>query len=92
MSVILTMDKVHTTLQKALDSRSGLGGLKQVHVMGLTIPHTMVRVYVAYILISLPDVLFGIILISYRQMLTMLEKSNQTCHTSVQMSAKMSCH
>ncbi len=36
VNVILAIDKVHTALQRVLDCRPGLGGLKQV--MGPTIP------------------------------------------------------
>ncbi len=48
MNVILTIDKVYTAPQWALDFRSGLGGLNQVY--GPILP--LFRVSVAYIFID----------------------------------------
>ncbi len=47
INVILTIDKVHTTPQRALDCRPGLCGLNQV--MNPTVSLPLLRVYVEYI-------------------------------------------
>ncbi len=52
--------------------------------MGPTIPPPLLTVPLAYITTSLPDVQLDISLISYWQLLLMLEKGKQTaCHTKV---------
>ncbi len=77
VNVILAIDKLHSTTE-GLDCGPGLGGL--CYVYG---PLPLFRVTVAYILNSLPEVLLGIILISYSQLLPMFIKGKQTCHTKV---------
>ncbi len=56
MNIILTIYKVHTAPQRAMDCGPGLGGINQV--FGI-IPFCLLKVSVAYILIPLRDVLFN---------------------------------
>ncbi len=81
VNIPLAIDKAHTVPQRALTCRPGLGGLNKF--LGPTVSFPLLRVYVASITTSLPDVQIGVSLIFYWQLLPMLEKPKQICHTKV---------
>ncbi len=79
VNVLLAIDKAYTQHQRAQKCRPGLGKLNQVYGHNHPTPSTLIMVCIT----SLQGVQLGISLIAYWQLLPMLVKGKQTCHTKV---------